>query len=1059
MPQDSARLSIHGNTGINLAGTVLARSTAASGRAAEIDLSSLAAITITGPGASGPAPGSVALSTATLNSWGYGSLLVGGQRIEDSTGVSVNVRSPRVTLDSPGGTLAGADIVLAGNSEVLVSAGSAVRAAGPIGGPAQNLQLGPDGALVRVSTDAGAAVTRSGQPTGTTQKVTIGAGASLAGPSVIVDSTYAADLDSSVDVRAGALTLGSGQISVLLDGSNPVLTGSAVPGHVVLGGALLQRASESDVLRLLSYRTIDFYGSGTLGAPELARVELLASGLRGYGNGTAGAAIRAGDIYLARPNAGMIGLSAPAISAGNLSILGSRLLLGPGQFSISGYDNISATVLGGILADADGSLSVGGKALLEAPALVGRQGAVYDITAAGDLVFNRVGTSVVTPGLGVRMSLQGTSVDLASDVLLPSGVLSVTATTGNIDVSGRLAAEGQARQFFDVTRYTDGGSIDLAARRGSVRLLAGSDVSVGAHADGGDAGYFNVRSPGGVFNIAGTLDGSAGAGRTSGSFTLDAGSVADFDTLRTDLDNAGFFQERNLRVRTGDVTVAGTTRVRDYALSADAGDITVTGIIDASGETGGRISLVTSRNLTLADGSVLTVAAEKFSNAGKGGHIALEAGSAINGVGNTAALLDLQSGSRIDLSVKEFLPGSYTQAQSNLLIGDSDTLDSLAEAYLPAADEAVYRTAFKQRVAELNALDLLTEDPLVLFRPRDGVPDEQRTALLIPGSSAFYGQFEGILHLRAPRTSDGEGMGLAPLSSTIVGASSILAEAFKVYDLSAAGGSMTSLAAFSGSATTLSLADTSAVHFATGTTVAQSVRLSVAGTAFVPAVAVPPVLNATASEVLETTVRAGEITELPGDRSFFLRVTSGAASGAWERVTSSASEVLTIEKAIAGFTQDDSFEIKAPRFSLLSSQSITFPSGVTESVKVITSVGATITRPDNTTLSLAPGTPMPLDSGTKISLNTAGFIDIVDGTAPAVVSIPAAANVELAAGSIVGMNGPGTITRSGGGSLDGVVGLREGIHLDNSLFLGQAAFRETPTYTALKSELLSVHPA
>jgi hypothetical protein len=251
------------------------------------------------------------------------------------------------------------------------------------------------------------------------------------------------------------------------------------------------------------------------------------------------------------------------------------------------------------------------------------------------------------------VNLQGDSVNLASDILLPSGVLSVTATTGDIDVSGRLAADGQARQFFDVTRYTDGGSIDLTARQGSVRLLAGSDVSVAAPADGGGAGYLTVRSPGGVFGMAGILDGSAGAGRTSGSFTLDAASVADFDALRTDLDNAGFFQERNLRVRTGDVTVAGITRVRDYALSADTGNITVTGTIDASGETGGRISLVTSGNLTLADGSVLTVAAEKFSNAGKGGHIALEAGSDINGVANTAALVDLQSRSRINHSEDE----------------------------------------------------------------------------------------------------------------------------------------------------------------------------------------------------------------------------------------------------------------------------------------------------------------------------------------------------------------------------------------------------------------------
>lgn len=709
LPQDSARLSIHGNTGLDLAGTVSARSTAAAGRAAEIDLSSLAAMTITGPGGAAPALGSVALSAGTLNSWGYGSLLVGGQRSETSDGVAVSVRSPDVTLGAPGTALTGADIILAGQNAVSISSGSVMRAGGAIGGAAQNLQLGADGALVRVSTDASAAITRSGQPAGTIQKVSIASGASLVGEGVIIDSTYAADLDGSLDVQAGTLTLGSGQISLLLDGSVPALTGSVVTDHLVLEGDLLQRASQSDLLRLLSYRTIDLYGDGTLGSGELARLELLASGLRGYGASGVGAVIRAGDVYFARPNAGMTDLPAPAASSGLLSVQGSRLLLGPGQLSVGGYDKFDVTVAGGVRALAGGSFSLGGHATFNAPALVGGQGVSYKITAAGDLDFRRGGLSTVAPGLGAGMNLQGAAVNLASDILLPSGVLSVTATTGDIIVSGRLAANGQAREFFDVTRYTDGGSIDLAARQGSVRLLDGSNVSVAAPAEGGEAGFFTVRSPGGVFDIAGTLAGSAGAGRMSGSFTLDAGSVADFDALRSDLDNAGFFQERNLRVRSGDVTVAGTTRVRDYALSADAGDITVTGTIDASGETGGRISLVTSGNLTLADSSVLTVAAEKFSNAGKGGQITLEAGSAINGVADTTALLDLQSGSRINLSVDEYVAGSYTTV----------------------------------------------------------------------GSSAFYGQFEGTLHLRAPRA--GSDVRLAAVGSTIEGGSSILAEAFRVY--------------------------------------------------------------------------------------------------------------------------------------------------------------------------------------------------------------------------------------------------------------------------------------
>ncbi len=706
LPADSARLSVQGNNGLNFAASVLARSTAA-GRAAAIDLSSLAGIRVIGSGGSAPAGSTAVLDADAISSWGAGSVLIGGVRQTGSAGTVVEARSGAVTLDNPGGVLTADDVILTARGTVTVGAGSAL-VAGAGGVSAGSLALSGDGALVRASADRNATVSRSAAGLAGTGRLEAGPGAVLSGAAVVLDSSGAAIIDDSVALDAGALALGSGQISVVLDKRTGPLAGSELVDHLVLQGPLLSAVSASDDLRLRSYRSIDLYGGGTLGGAGLGRLELSGGGVRGY-DITGTAAIAAGRILLANPDA-VAAVADPAAETGALQLTAGLLEFGVGAMRLAGFASVEGTASGGVLASADGSLAVSSPLTLSGPATAVAQGTTYSVTADGRLsLLPGAGIASVASGSGARLSLQGTSVVAGTGIDLPAGVLSVVATSGDIEVGGALRTEGFARPFYDVVRYADGGTIDLTARQGSVRLLPGSVVSVAASAGGGRAGSLTVGSPGGVFDVGGVLDGSAGAGRTGGSFTLDAGAVADFGALSADLDAAGFFEARDLRVRTGDVTVAGTTRVRDYALSADAGDIMVTGTIDASGVTGGRISLVAAGDLVLDDGSVLTVAAEEFSSAGQGGHIVLEAGGTINGAADTAALLDLRSGSRIDLSVDGYVAGSYTT----------------------------------------------------------------------PGSSAFSGQSEGTLHLRAPRV--GNEVRIGTIGSVINGGSSILAEAFRTY--------------------------------------------------------------------------------------------------------------------------------------------------------------------------------------------------------------------------------------------------------------------------------------
>ncbi len=287
--------------------------------------------------------------------------------------------------------------------------------------------------------------------------------------------------------------------------------------------------------------------------------------------------------------------------------------------------------------------------------------------------------------------------------------MTLRATTGDLTVGGLLDVSGTEQRFFDVLRYTDAGDIVLKADAGSVNLLAGSTVNVSAAPGGGDAGSLEIATPNGSLALGGSLQGNAGAGGTAGEFQLDVGALSSLGTINARLNTAGFTASRSFRVRSGNVLVDGLAIAHDFALSADQGSITVTGTIDASGETGGEISLDANGSVTLASGSRLTVAAQDFDNAGKGGQVTIEAGSQRNGVVGTGTV-DIRSGSVIDLSVAS------------------------------------------------------------------------KTA-----SSASYGKFSGKLHLRAPQNSTRSDLSVAAINGSILDASSILIEGYRLYDLTGTG--------------------------------------------------------------------------------------------------------------------------------------------------------------------------------------------------------------------------------------------------------------------------------
>lgn len=719
-PVDSGYLSLHGNSALELRGTVRARPVGL-GRGGTVDISSFADIVV-GTTSMPREEGTVALDTRVLNRFGAESLMIGGIRRDTATGMQVETRTSNLTLDNRGRALIGNDLILTSRETLTLAAGSRIAGGGAMTGPADVLRFGGDGVVVRASGDPRASIVRVGDALGTTALLTVEQGARVSGVGLVLDSTYGFLLDPSARISAEVLRLGAGQISVVMPGFDGELEGQQFDTQLVLAGDALRGIQSVDSLRLVTYRDgIDFYGEGVLGGSRLSRLEFATGGIRGFGHGEGGPVVRARELLFENPRE-LAAPTAPLSLGGTIAFNSRETTFGSGEFSVSGFSNVLVGSRNGVRFDGLGRFTTPGNLTLTTPILAVTQGADHGLVAAGDLdILRSERPGTLRSELGGGLLLQGASTFVGSDVSVPSGSLEVRATSGDVVIAGSLNAAGQVLRFFDTLQFTDAGEIRLVSELGNVLLTEDSTISVASASGGGNAGSIVISAENGVFEALGSFSGaSSGLGR-GGSFELDTRELFSFAELSQLLDLGGFTESRDLRIRTGDIFVTGSTSVRNFSLSADGGSIIVSGSIFAGGRTGGRIDLIARDNVVLESGSVLSTAAEIFDNAGKGGSILLEAGAAINGVSNVAATVDIQEGSLIDLSVAEYVPGLYTEI----------------------------------------------------------------------GSSAFYGAFQGTLHLRAPRNLANDDLGINTIEGTIVGASSILAEGYNIIDLTATGGLIT----------------------------------------------------------------------------------------------------------------------------------------------------------------------------------------------------------------------------------------------------------------------------
>jgi filamentous hemagglutinin len=414
---------------------------------------------------------------------------------------------------------------------------------------------------------------------------------------------------------------------------------------------------------------------------------------------------------------------------------------GFGQMNVNASQQVlvaasgSVTNAGGSVTPGQATLNVvGGSLAIATPLITGATASSEQINVTGgDVNIVSSGTAGISTALGADLGIAANSISDSGTLVFNSGKVSLQATgttAGDTDISvnGKIDVSGLQPKLDNLTvnQYTNGGQITLGSQIGNIAIGSSSILDVSA-ASGigtsdttdGNAGTLSISATNGTLSLAATssLRGSGGiitasangsviAEGQNGNFTLDVGTIGyDFASNTSDLTSLeqvlsgpppssdpsrGFFTEsQNIRVRTGNVEAidAGATATsRSYTLTADSGDVTVNGTVDASGISGGAISINASGQVNVAAGSTLTVEGETFNTAGQGGSVSLDAGSYTGSTPLNSSKVTIAG--TVDLKV-DYLPVFLNNPTSSTQTGDSITLSSPGTAiqngsfYLP----------------------------------------------------------------------------------------------------------------------------------------------------------------------------------------------------------------------------------------------------------------------------------------------------------------------------------------------------------------------------------------
>lgn len=675
LPQDAGLLSMTTQGQIRLDADILGAA-APGGKGLAVDLSASNLLLARGDTSAVPV-GTTLVDVDKLSALNASSLLLGATREVKDGVTEIEVNASNVTLqnnaDNP---LRASEVMLAARDAVTLAPASAINAQGADGNAGHYTTEG-NGAFLRAASTS-ATFSRTGSPDRTSGALN-GAATSVvqAGRSITVDATQANDYAGQTLFRvngqdvAGELSVGATRISF----GDP----DQVPEGITLGPATLAGLQNLASLSLTSYSSFDLYGGAEVGGvdadgrPLLGRLTLQGAGLFGLSGQDATsqtATLRARDLTLINSVSATASLPStqPSLLNGSLNIVADKLTLGAGDKTIGGYTNVNV-VAGEVVGHGSGATTVvNGQTNVRTDRLTGTTGAQQVLDAGSNaLTVSRANTGAplaANNALGASWTLTGGSVELDTLATLRSGAVELEATTGDVVLgeNAHIDVSGRDVTFFNVSRGTQGGRVNLNAAQGSVRVQDDATTTAQARINlaggaGADGGTLTVHATQGQVDLAraqllgqgsADVDGRRGDGAR---VRIDAGELLRFSAMSAALNSGGVDGEISVRTRTGalNVDAGDVVSARDVKLTADGGALTVAGTVSASGEEAGKVAL-SGRSVSLTNGA--RVEARSSALGAEGGRVEIAALTQASeaAAGDDTRNIDLQTGSVVDVS-------------------------------------------------------------------------------------------------------------------------------------------------------------------------------------------------------------------------------------------------------------------------------------------------------------------------------------------------------------------------------------------------------------------------
>ena len=641
LPADAGRVAINAVTNLVLDGSVVTNHSSTS-RGAEVDISS-DKIAISGDGSQ--ETGFLNLSSSKLNAIGAESLLIGGKRTSTTEGTKLDVTATEIKVNG-GANLTGQEIIVASTDKVSVGSGTTIKGSGVAPVNRNALIVGDaavagsgDGALLAVSAGGQRDLVRK-SVTQTKGTLDVQAGATIAASgSAIEDATFSSNINGTVTLsESGALRLGGPKISF----GTPTTPVSGL----VFDNARLAALGNPTSIQLKSYSSLDFYGDVNLGSKDLKNLSLESSGLAGYNNAGKTVTLTADTVNIANSDNAVF---APigTLGSGTLAINATKeISLGNGTFNTAGFQTVQLKA-DQVIGEGKGGLSVTGDLAIDAGRITVAGLSDETIKATGNLqTTQHTVTGLAKAPLGGKLTLDADTITHGGIIDLTSGNVTLKASgkAGGdsviLQAGSQINAKGSAQLLGTVAGLADGGTINVQTANGNVRMDTGAVIDVSG-TGGAGAGTVIINSAG-TATLAGTLNGGATAGNNvatpkQGSFAFNASKLDDFSALNSELERGNFNQSRNIHVAQGEISVAtgDTVTARNVTLTADDGNLSVAGKIDASGSKGGIVNLNAGQlasdgkgNITLASTAVInasatTAATESAGSKGDGGKVIL----------------------------------------------------------------------------------------------------------------------------------------------------------------------------------------------------------------------------------------------------------------------------------------------------------------------------------------------------------------------------------------------------------------------------------------------------